>query len=121
MKISLSDSDDPGKLFTPDIPEGVKFDQEKPRLDLIPPEVIEELGIVLGYGAKKYAERNWEKGMAWSRVYAAALRHILKWWEGEEIDPESGLPHISHALCNLAFLVTYCRRDIGTDDRPRNQ
>lgn len=98
---------------------GVKFDSDKPRLDLVPAEALFALGKVLGYGATKYAARNWEKGITYSRVYAAALRHILAWWSGEDIDPESGLPHLWHALTNIVFLTTYTRRDMKEfDDRP---
>lgn len=99
--------------------EGRKDDHSKPRMDLIPPEALEQLAAVLSFGAKKYDDRNWEKGMKWSRVYAATLRHLLSWWKGEEKDPESGFSHLSHALCCIAFLVTYEARSRGTDDRPR--
>ena len=95
-----------------------KFDQGKPRVDLVPPEAVLELARVLGFGAQKYDARNWELGMEWSRPYAAAIRHLLSWWSGENLDPESGLPHLSHALCNLTFLVTYTVKNTGTDDRP---
>lgn len=69
-------------------------------------------------GAEKYGERNWERGIAWSRVFAAALRHLWAWWRGENADPETGLPHLAHAACNLLFLLAYHRRQIGPDDRP---
>lgn len=98
---------------------GVKFDQEKLRTDLVPPEAVFALAEVLRYGAKKYEERNWEKGMAWGRAYGAALRHLLSWWKGEDKDPESGISHLHHALTNLAFLVAYSARRAGTDNRVR--
>lgn len=98
---------------------GTKYDGGKLRLDLVPVEAIEALGAVLTHGASKYGDRNWERGMAWSRPYAALLRHLLAWWRGEDIDPESGLPHLWHAATNAAFLVAYAGRGIGTDDRPR--
>jgi len=96
---------------------GVKYDNQKPRMDLIPPEAMNELATILTYGAGKYADHNWRKGLHYSRVYAAALRHLLAFWSGENLDPESGLSHLSHALCNVAFLVTYERTGTGTDDR----
>lgn len=97
--------------------EGNKFDHDKPRHDLIPPEALTALGDVLGMGADKYGARNWEHGMAWGRPYAALLRHLLAWWGGEDRDPESGLSHLHHVLTNAAFLVAYEARGIGTDDR----
>lgn len=98
--------------------EGVKNDGDKPRMDLIPPEVQTALGVVLKFGAEKYAARNWEKGMAWSRPFGALMRHMWAWWGGEEKDPETGFSHLWHALCCVAFLVAYEARGTGTDDRP---
>ena len=95
----------------------VKADSGKPRLDLIAPEVLLAMGTVLDFGARKYAERNWEKGMSWGRVYAAAQRHLCAWQRGEDTDPESGLPHLWHAVTGLHFLVAYEIRESGVDDR----
>jgi hypothetical protein len=99
--------------------EGKKFDENKTRLDLIPPEAIWALGSALSYGANKYGEYNWAKGMQWSRIFAATLRHLYKWWAGEECDAESGIPHLHHALTNIAFACAYSQRGIGKDDRPK--
>ncbi len=75
--------------------EGTKHDSGKSiRPELIPPEAIEALGTVLAFGAKKYADRNWELGMNWSRVFGATMRHLWSWWKKEEADPETGYsPH----------------------------
>ena len=97
---------------------GEKYDEDKLRLDLIPPEALEGLAEVLGFGAKKYANRNWEKGMDWMRIYASLQRHLLAFHKGIDVDEESGLKHLHHALTNLTFLVTYQDRDIGKDNRP---
>jgi len=98
--------------------EGVKFDQDKPRYDLIPPEIEEAIAKVLTFGAGKYGSRNWELGMAWGRPYAALRRHMAAWWSGEDKDPETGMPHTWHAACCIAFIVSFEARGIGTDDRP---
>lgn len=98
--------------------EGVKFDSGKLRMDLLPTDALEALARILTDGAVKYGARNWEKGMAWSRPYAALLRHLLAWWGGQDTDPESGHPHLWHVLTNAAFLVAYEQRKIGEDDRP---
>jgi len=87
--------------------EAVKHDTDKLRMDLIPPEAVTALAEVLAYGAKKYGDRNWEKGIRYSRVFAAVQRHLWAWWRGEDVDEESKLGHLQHALCGLAFLVTY--------------
>lgn len=99
------------------IQEGVKYDEGKPRMDLIPPEMLEALGDVLGHGAEKYSERNWENGMDWGRPYAACIRHLNSWWSGEDVDPESGRSHLHHAACCIAFLIAFEQRCIGQDTR----
>jgi len=98
---------------------GVKHDTGKSRLDLIPSEVLFALGDVLHEGSKKYGERNWEQGMEWGRVYGALQRHLCKWWSGIDLDEETGKSHLHHALANLAFLLSYEQRGIGTDTRNR--
>jgi hypothetical protein len=86
--------------------DGRKDDHGKPRLDLIPTEAIFEIGKVLGYGASKYGDKNWplvEDGR--KRFYGSALRHLVAWFGGEQLDKESGLNHLSHALTNIIFLL----------------
>lgn len=95
---------------------GWRYDAGKRRWDLVPPE-IEEVVDVFTFGAVKYADRNWEKGMSWGRVFGSLLRHSWAFWRGEDIDKESGLHHMAHAMWNCLALLTYSRRRIGTDDR----
>lgn len=88
------------------VSEGVKHDIEKDRWDLLPTKAVRAVVKVLGFGAKKYGAFNWVKvPEARSRYYAASMRHLVAWWEGERDDPESGLPHLAHALCCIAFLL----------------
>ena len=98
-------------------PGGVKFDAAKPRMDLLSTPALEGLALVLTYGAAKYEAHNWRKGLDWSRLTAAALRHLLAFQGGEDIDPESGLPHVDHALCCLMFLSEATKVPHGKDDR----
>ena len=98
--------------------EGQKFDTDKLRYELLPPELLEETARVLTFGAVKYADRNWELGMKWSRPFGALMRHMWAWWRGEDTDPETGYSHLAHAACCIAFLVAYERRGSGTDNRP---
>lgn len=97
---------------------GVKHDSSKPPLHLIPPEFLYAIADILDFGARKYAPRNWENGMNWSRVYRAAIGHLFDWWMQRGPDPETGKSHLWHAACCVMFLVCYELRLTGTDDRP---
>lgn len=98
--------------------EGVKFDDAKPPLHLIAPDFLYAIAEILAFGAKKYAPRNWEKGMNWSKVYRAAIGHLFDWFMKKGPDPETGKSHLWHAACCIMFLVCYEIRGVGTDDRP---
>ena len=94
-----------------------KADVGKLRYDLLPPDAIREVARVYTIGARKYADRNWEKGMEYSRLIGALKRHLNAWEAGEEYDPTDGQHHLaSVAWCALGLLA-YCLRRIGTDDR----
>ncbi len=97
--------------------EGLKFDKEKVRYDLLPPELLEGVAQILTFGAKKYGDRNWELGMDWMRVFGALQRHLWAWRSGENVDPETGKSHLWHAGCCVAFLMAYEQRKVGTDNR----
>ena len=103
--------------YPEDYQEGKKFDEDKIRMELIPPELLTEVGKILTFGSKKYGDRNWEKGMDWGRVYGALQRHLNAYWSGQDKDEETGESHLAHAACCIAFLVTYEQRQIGTDTR----
>jgi len=84
--------------------EGIKYDGEKPKMHLLPPKALTEVAKVLTFGAQKYDEENWRKlDNLQSRYSSGALRHIFAHIDDEEIDPESGLSHLAHAVCCLLF------------------
>lgn len=97
--------------------EARKNDQSKPRMDLVPPELVFGVADILAFGAEKYGDRNWEKGMSWGRLFAALMRHMWAWWGGAKADPETGKSHLWHAACCIAFLMAYEARGVGDDDR----
>lgn len=99
---------------------GTKHDQGKPRMDLLPKELLEEVAKVLTFGAEKYDAHNWRGGMDWSRLIGACQRHLIAWNDGEDTDEESGLSHLAHAGCCIAFLLTYQATETGNDDRYRS-
>src|SRR3990167_4191914 len=90
-----------------DMSEGTKHDEDRLRYDLIPVSTLHALATILTFGAKKYAPRNWEKGIAWGRVFAALMRHLWAWWGGQRCDEETGESHLWHAQCCLSFLIEY--------------
>ena len=98
--------------------KGLRYNKGKTRYDLIPPFAQEQYGRVLTKGAEKYAERNWEHGMEWSKVIASLERHIQAIKRGEDYDPETGLLHSAHVMCNAAFLTEYYKIFPQGDDRP---
>jgi len=89
--------------------EFTKYDNKKPRVDLITPDFMMGLGEILAYGAEKYSADNWNKCEDYNRYYAAALRHLCQWKAGEILDDESGKPHLLHAATSLMFLYELSR------------
>jgi len=100
-----------------DSPVGVKYDSDKPDMSLLSSHAMFGLSKVLSFGAAKYASHNWRKGIARSRLLAAALRHIFAYLAGQNNDPESGLSHLSHAMCCLMFASELHVTMPSTDDR----
>lgn len=97
---------------------GTKFDSSKLPLQLLPTDVLEQVAAVLLFGSKKYGVNNWRKGIKYSRLYGAALRHLWAWWRGIDNDEETGLPHLAHAICCITFIMA--SKDKLLDDRSGN-
>ena len=97
--------------------KALHYSEGKEGVDQIPPAVLLEWGRVYTYGEQKYARDNWLNGNEWHEFYGSALRHLYKFWAGEDNDPESTLHHLAHALWNVGALLYFYDRGIGTDDR----
>lgn len=82
-----------------------KADAGKPRLSLVPSEIIRNIAIIREYGTQKYGDPvNWRK-VEPERYRDAAYRHLLAYIDDPaSVDEESGLPHLWHLACNVAFL-----------------
>lgn len=89
------------------------------RHDLLPPDIVNELAEHYGKGARKYADRNMEKGYPWSKSYAACHRHLNAFWQGENVDPEMGSLHLIAAAWHCFTMAWFLRHNKGTDDRPK--
>ena len=81
--------------------------------------VMAELGIAMLEGARKYGRHNYRISGVRASVYRdATWRHMNQWWEGEDIDPDSGLSHITKAIASLTVLRDAMIFDNWVDDRP---
>ena len=90
------------------IKTGVKYDGQKPRWDLLPLKVVEEVVKVLTFGSKKYADDNWQIVPGGrKRYFAACMRHLAAWQGGEAVDSETGVSHLAHAVCCLIFVLWF--------------
>lgn len=83
-----------------------RYNDGKPQLsyvfDVMP--ALLDMVAVLEFGAKKYERNNWKKGFPREKLIDSMMRHINAMYQGEDVDAESGLPHVGHILCNAAFL-----------------
>lgn len=98
--------------------DGVGID--KAPLSPVPAPVMCLMGLAMMDGAAKYGRHNYRAaGVLSSVYYDAAMRHLMQWWEGEDIDPDSGLPHLAHALASVAILIDASMHEgMLNDDRP---
>lgn len=87
------------------------------RYDLIPVEALAQVARLYGNGAKKYKAHNWRQGYEWSKSYAALQRHANAFWQGEDIDPEMGLPHLAAVVFHALALMTFMDEFPEFDDR----
>lgn len=85
----------------------------------IPTEVLAELGLVMLEGARKYGRHNYRAAGVRASVYIdAAMRHLVRFWEGEDTDPDSGMPHLIHVMACMSVLRDSQVYGNWTDDRP---
>lgn len=91
----------------------------KAPITTIPLNVVLEVGVAMLEGARKYGRHNYRTFGAAASVYIdAAFRHIAAWWEGESIDPDSGLSHLTKAIASLVVLRDSEMTEKMVDDRP---
>ena len=114
---------------------GLRYDKGKLRYDLVQPWAHEQMVRVLTKGAEKYADRNWEKGMPWSKIIGPLKRHVAAIEKGEDYDfyPDTcadckagtcvnhtGELHAAQIACNAHFLTAYYKLFPQGDDRPHD-
>lgn len=94
-----------------------RFNEEKPEWSLVDFDALVPMVKVLEYGREKYAAHNWKKGLPYTQTAESLLRHTYAFLNGEDIDPESGLPHVGHMMCNTMFMSYYWQYVNSMDDR----
>lgn len=95
---------------------------DKLPLHLVPASFKAYTAMALAEGAMKYGAWNWRAAGVRASVYVSALqRHVDKWFNGEEFDPETGVPHLANAAACLAVLIDSKTQNNLTDDRPPRQ
>jgi hypothetical protein len=94
-------------------------DSGKPPLACLPWAALKEVSMVQAYGQEKYGDiYDYRKGMKVTRPASCALRHIAAWIEGEDLDNESKLNHLAHAVTRLLFILQNLNDGTAIDDRP---
>jgi len=96
---------------------GLRFNNGKLRMELLPENAFREVSRVFTIGANKYGDSNWRAGMSWRTVIASLKRHTAAFERGEDFDSESGLLHVAHLATNALFLCEYYSIYPQGDDR----
>jgi hypothetical protein len=95
------------------------FGSKKIPFSTIPVPVLGEVAVGMLEGAYKYGRHNYRSlPITSTTYYDATLRHLMAWWEGEDIDAWSGLSHITKAICSLIVLRDAMMQNKWNDDRP---
>jgi hypothetical protein len=97
---------------------GVKHDSEKDPWQLVPWDALREVVKVLGFGAKRYGDANWQHVRpAGDRYFAATIRHLVAWRGGQRLADDSGLPHLALAATSILFLIWFeLNKDTGSSE-----
>ena len=85
-------------------PRADRHNAGKLQWSLVDYAALQPMVEVLEAGARKYSADNWRKGLPTTEVCESLLRHLYAYLEGQDDDPETGLPHVGHILCNAMFL-----------------
>lgn len=93
-----------------------RFNDGKPQWSMVDFKSLDDMVRVLEFGAKKYSRDNWKKGLKTTEIVDSMLRHIYAYLNGEDVDPESGINHTGHIMCNAMFLshMHMFRKDMDT-------
>jgi hypothetical protein len=108
----------PGEVRVVNAETGGEKGSKLARYDLIPAEPLRLLAEHYGRGSLKYDDRNWERGYDWSLSFAALNRHLWQFWNGEDVDAETGSPHMAAVAWHAFTLLEFARTHPALDNRP---
>lgn len=124
----------PAFLRTPEPPKGLNPKtamgrRKVPMLSVVPPAALAYLGMAMRYGAHEapradggtgYGPYNWRDQPVEASTYVdAAMRHLAEFWDGQDTDPKSLVPHLAHAMASIGILVDAIENGTCADDRPK--
>lgn len=98
---------------------GMKDSVGKAPWDLLDYEALEQIVGAMRFGAEKYELENWRKGISTRKLWAAAMRHLISWWKGEDTASDSKVHHLGHAMANLMMIYWITQHRKQFDDRPK--
>jgi hypothetical protein len=107
----------PAPLSFSDKPTSLRFNDGKTQTREISPDFVLGIGEVLTKSREKYPEGNWMKETKFSTPYESCVRHLMKFWSGEDLDNDTLKSHLLHAATNLMFLHFHLSSGVGIDDR----
>lgn len=96
--------------------KGLRYNQGKRKWSLVDYKSLEPMIEVLEFGAKKYSPDNWKKGLDRKEILESMQRHLAALMDGQNNDPETGLPHMGHIMCNAMFYSYFEIKDKENKD-----
>lgn len=94
-----------------------RHNEGKLKWSLVDFKSLEPMVEVLQFGAEKYGNDNWKKGLEITSICDSLFRHFISFLQGEDFDKESGLKHTGHMMCNIMFLEHMIENKPELDDR----
>lgn len=116
LGLSSYDPEAAGEVRTTSSTGGMKGVKPE-RYSLIPTEALDIMARLYGFGAEKYEAHNWRKGYEWSKSFDSLFRHATSALRGEDIDPETGLPHLAGVVFHCFTLMVFAEEHPEFDDR----
>jgi hypothetical protein len=106
-------------LGYPDDNPKTQFGLKKVPMHLVPPIAVAQMALAFQNGASKYGPFNWrEKTISSTVYYGAAMRHLMAWFDGEDVAPDSGVHHLAHAMACCAMVMDGAHAGKLNDNRP---